>query len=258
MKKAVIIPSYKAEKTLPSVLERLPGAYWEDGIAIIINDGSPDRTGEVAEGLKAKWPKLIVEHHNPNQGYGAGVKTGFRRALAEGCEVFAIVHADGQYAPEKVLELIAPVERGEALLVQGSRMIGGGAREGGMPLVRYIPNKILTAIENIAFGTDYAEFHSGYMVYSAELVRQVPFELLQNNYNIDAEMMICAKILGYRAVEVPIPTRYDDETSSLDPIPYGINVLKMVARHLCGHYRKILREHHAAVQKGDGRSCCAQ
>ncbi len=246
MKKAVIIPSYKAEHTLPSVLERIPDPYWEDGIAIIINDGSPDRTGEVAEELKHKWPRLLVEHHDPNRGYGAGVKTGFGVALKEGCEVCAIVHADGQYAPEKVLELIAPIESGEAMLVQGSRMIGGGAREGGMPLIRYIPNKALTTLENLAFGTNYAEFHSGYMIYSAKLIRQVPFEKLQDNYNIDAEMMLCAHILGYRAAEIPIPTRYDDETSSLDPIPYGINVLKMIARHLGGYYKGLIAEHAAA------------
>ncbi len=243
MKKAVIIPSYKAEHTLPSVLDRIPELYWEDGIAIIINDGSPDRTGDVAEELKQQWPNLLVEHHNPNRGYGAGVKTGFNRALGEGCEVCAIVHADGQYAPEKVLELIAPIERSEALLVQGSRMIGGGAREGGMPLFRYIPNKALTTIENLAFGTNYAEFHSGYMIYSAELLRQIPYDKLQNNFNIDAELMLCAHILGHRAVELPIPTRYDDETSSLDPIPYGLNVLKMVGRHLTGHYRNLLAAH---------------
>lgn len=245
MKKAVIIPSYKAEKTLPGVLDRIPDPFWQDGLAIIINDGSPDRTGEVAENLKTKWPGLIVEHHNPNQGYGAGVKTGFRRALAEDCAVCAIIHADGQYAPEKVLDLIAPIERGEALLVQGSRMVGGGAREGGMPLIRYIPNKALTLLENIAFGTNYAEFHSGYMIYSAELIRKIPYESLQNNYNIDAEMMLCAHILGHRAAELPIPTRYDDETSSLDPIPYGMNVLRMVGRHLAGHYRRLLRDHNA-------------
>ena len=250
MKKAVIIPSYKAEQTLPGVLERLPESFWHNGIAIIINDGSPDRTGEVAEELKKEWPQLLVEHHDPNQGYGAGVKTGFRVALEQGCEVCAIVHADGQYAPEKVLDLIAPVERGEAELVQGSRMVGGGAREGGMPLLRYIPNKLLTALENLAFGTDYAEFHSGYMIYSAKLIRQIPYQNLQNNYNIDAEMMVCAHILGYRARELPIPTRYDDETSSLDPIPYGLNVLRMIGRHLAGHYRSLLRAHNHAAQAG--------
>lgn len=244
MKKVTIIPSYKAEKTLPSVIERMPKEYWQDGIAIIINDCSPDRTGAVADELARQHPgKVLVEHHPVNKGYGGGLKTGFARGLKEGAEIFAIVHADGQYAPELVLKLTEPIEKGQARIVQGSRMVGGGALEGGMPLHRYIPNKVLTFIENMAFGTDMEEFHSGYMIYSADLIRQVPFEKLQNNYNIDAEMIIVAHVLGYPCQEVPIPTRYDDEISSLRPIPYGINVLKMVGRYLSGYYHKILTEH---------------
>ena len=92
-------------------------------------------------------------------------------------------------------------------------------------------------------GTNLAEFHSGYMLYSRRLLEQAPFEQLQNNFNFDAEMIILAHLLGYRCREIPIPTRYDDETSSLAPIPYGINVLKMVGRHLHGHYRRLLRQH---------------
>jgi hypothetical protein len=121
-------------------------------------------------------------------------------------------------------------------------MLAGGAREGGMPLVRYIPNRVLTAMENVVFGTRMAEFHSGYMLYSRRLLGEAPFELLQNNYNFDAEMIVVAKLLGYECAQLPIPTRYDQEISSLDPIPYGLNVLKMMGRHLAGHYRNLVRE----------------
>lgn len=255
MKKAIVIPSYRAAKTLPSVLPRIPAAFWTDGIAIIVNDQSPDQTGQVAESLKSDWPNLEVVHHEVNQGYGGAQKTGLRRGLALGAEVFAIVHSDGQYAPEVVLDLMEPILSGRSHIVQGSRMIAGGAREGGMPLVRYLPNRILTFLENIVFGTRMAEFHSGYMLYSRHLLERAPFERLQNNYNFDAEMIVLAHLLGLECAQLPIPTRYDDEVSSLKPIPYGINVLKMMGWHLGGHYWTLLAEHAAGhFQKSPAQS----
>ncbi len=241
MKKAIVIPSYRAESTLPSVLPRIPAAFWDDGVAIIVNDKSPDGTGEVAERLKSQWPGLDVVHHEFNQGYGGAQKTGLRRGLDLGAHVFAVVHADGQYAPEVVLDLMKPIVEGKAQIVQGSRMIGGGALRGGMPYARYIPNRVLTFLENIVFGTRMADFHSGYMLYSRKLLERVPFEKLQNNYNFDAEMIVLAHLIGMECAQISIPTRYDDEVSSLDPIPYGINVIKMMARHLRGNYRDLVR-----------------
>jgi hypothetical protein len=100
----------------------------------------------------------------------------------------------------------------------------------------------LTGIENLVFGTHMAEFHSGYMLYSGDLLRKVPYKKLQNNYNFDAEMIILAHLAGMRCAELPIPTRYDEEVSSLNPIPYGLNVLKMVGRFCLGHYHDLMRE----------------
>jgi hypothetical protein len=124
-------------------------------------------------------------------------------------------------------------------------MIGGGALEGGMPMSRYLSNRALTFFENLVVGTHMDEFHSGYMIFSANLLEMVPFEKLQDNYNFDAEMIIMAHLSGIRCAEIPIPTRYDDETSSLNPIPYGLNVLKMMGRHSLGHYRELLDGHTA-------------
>lgn len=254
MTRCVVIPSYKAAKTLRGVIETLPQEIAESGLAIMVNDGSPDDTGAVADALAAEFPWAIAVHHPQNRGYGGALKTGMREGLRRGGEVFPVVHSDGQYAPDMAVELCGPIERGEAQIVQGSRMLGG-ARAGGapMPLSRYLPNKILTTIENAAFGTRMAEFHSGYMVYSKRLLEEVPFQKLQDNYNFDAEMIILAHRAGYPCAELPIPTKYDDETSSLDPIPYGINVLKMVGRELFrGHYRKLVSEHHRAQVFGPG------
>lgn len=247
MRTCIVIPSYKAEKTLGPTIDRIPPSVLENGgMVVVVNDASPDRTGEVAEALARERPFVRVVHHDVNKGYGGAQKTGLRHGLEHGCEAFAVVHSDGQYAPEKLPELLEPIRSGRALIVQGSRFLAGGALQGGMPLHRYVANIALTTLENLAFGTRMAEFHSGYMLYSRRLLLEVPFEKLQNNYNFDAEMILLAHLAGHRCAEVPIPTRYDHETSSLDPIPYGLNVLRMIARHLRGHYKYLLEQGRAA------------
>lgn len=246
MKKAVVIPSFQAEATLAGVVNALPPElFTEGGIAIIVNDASPDATGKVADRLAEEHEGVFALHHEQNRGYGGGLKTGMRYGMEQGAEIFAIVHADGQYAPAMVLQLCAPIARGVAEIVQGSRMKGGGARRGEhpMPLSRFLPNRLLTMFENLVVGTSLAEFHSGYMVYSKKLLERVPFEAIQNNYNFDAEMIILAHMVGIRTVEVSIPTRYDDEASSLNPIPYGLNVLRMMWRVTTGHYIELLDKH---------------
>lgn len=236
----MIIPAYKAAGTLASVLQRVPNEFWHEGFAVIVDDGSPDDTGIVADDLANKYPAVDVIHHASNRGYGGALKTGLQHALAKGAEASVIMHADGQYPVEKVPELVEPIRRREAWIVQGSRMSGGGAREGGMPLVRYLSNRGLTFLENVAFGTRLAEFHSGCMVYSRKLLEEAPFEKLQDNFNFDAEMILVAHLLGYACREIAIPTRYDATTSSLAPVPYGIAVLKMIGRHWLGHYRRLI------------------
>lgn len=258
MRKAVVIPSYRAEKTLRSVVETLPEEIRSEGGIIIVNDASPDATGTIADELAASSPNIHALGHARNRGYGGALKTGLRWGCEHGFDILAVVHSDGQYAPDLVLTLCQPIETGLSEIVQGSRMLGG-ARSGRnpMPMSRYLPNRILTALENLTFGTEMAEFHSGYMIYSRRLLEQVPFERLQDNYNFDAEMIIMAHLLGIRCAEVPIPTRYDDETSSLRPIPYGINVLKMMWKFSTGHYRQLLDEHEARAGTPSPRSSAA-
>ncbi len=249
MRKAVVIPAYKTAETLPEVIDALPDRLVEEGgIAIIINDCSPDRTGEVADDLAMRHRHVEVIHHQQNRGYGGALKSGLAKGYELGFDIFPVVHGDGQYAPDMAMDLCAPIERGETEIVQGSRMKDGGARAGGMPYFsRYLPNKILTSMENLVFGTNVAEFHSGYMIFSRRLLEIVPYQNLQDNYNFDAEMMIMAHMCDVPIVELPIPTRYDESTSSLRPIPYGLNVLRMMWRHTLGHYRQLLDEHTAAT-----------
>ncbi len=248
MRKAVIIPSYNAAETLPKVIETLPAELARGGgKAIIVHDCSPDRTGEVADNLAKSHAHVEVVHHEQNRGYGGALKSGLARGYELGFDIFPIVHSDGQYAPEMAMKLCGPIERGETEIVQGSRMKGGQAK-GSMPYwTRYLPNRILTTMENFVFGTSVAEFHSGYMVFSRKLLEMIPYQNLQNNYNFDAEMMIMAHLCKIPIVEEPIPTRYDESTSSLKPIPYGLNVLRMMWRFNIGHYRSLLDDHTAAT-----------
>ncbi|MCB1204747.1 MAG: glycosyltransferase family 2 protein [Verrucomicrobiae bacterium] len=239
----IVMPAYRAGKVLAETVSRIPKDFGnEGGTLFIINDACPEDTGKVADAIAAGESWIRAIHHQNNLGYGGAQKTGLRAGMEAGCKGFAVVHADGQYAPERVLDLLRPILAGDADLVQGSRMLAGGAREGGMPLSRYLANRALTGLENLAFGTRLAEFHSGYMVYSRTLLERIPFESLQNNFNFDAEMILMGHLAGFPCLEIPIPTHYGEESSSLDPIPYGMNVLRMIMRHWGGHYRNLLRE----------------
>jgi glycosyltransferase involved in cell wall biosynthesis len=237
----IIIPSYRAASVLRGTVARIPeGFFAAEGTVILVDDACPEGTGEVAEEIAAENPAVRVVHHPQNRGYGGAQKTGLEEGLACGCGAFAVVHSDGQYAPEVVMDLLAPILAGRADIVQGSRMLEGGALKGGMPWSRYAANRALTFLENLCFGTRMAEFHSGYMLYSRRLLEALPFRSLQNNYNFDAEMILLAHLAGFPCHELAISTRYDETTSSLDPIPYGLNVLRMVKAHLGGHYKKML------------------
>jgi len=250
MRIATIIPSYNAEKTLSMVIDTLPNqCKTNENRVIIVNDSSSDTTAEIAENLAEQHNFVTTLHHQKNRGYGGALKTGLRYGLENNFQIMPVVHSDGQYAPEMVIELSQPILNNQAKIVQGSRFAktttknSRSARKGGMPWSRFIANRLLTTIENATFGTHLAEFHSGYMIYSAKLLNSVPFEALQENYNFDAEMIILASLIGEETTEIPIPTKYDDETSSLNPIPYGLNVLRMIWRYKISHYHQLLQRH---------------
>jgi glycosyltransferase involved in cell wall biosynthesis len=186
--------------------------------------------------LQKEFSNLALLWHSGNRGYGEAQKTLLRYALAQGADVGIVLHSDGQYSPEKIPELLAPFDGGTADLVQGSRMLGGGALRGGMPFYKYVANKALTAIENRAFGMKLAEYHSGYMVYSRKAMETIPFEKLSNSFDFDLEMIVLAKVKGLRIAEIAIPTIYAGEVSHLNPIKYGFDVLSIVRAYKRGKY----------------------
>src|SRR5262249_9294312 len=224
----VFIVAYNAERTLESGIRRIPPSLAaHDSHILVIDDSSRDRTFERARAL-ADAPFPMTALSNPvNQGYGGNQKIGFHYAVKEGFDAVALLHGDGQYAPECLPELFAPVLAGEADAVFGSRMMTpGGARRGGMPFYKRIGNRVLTTVQNRILPTSLSEFHTGYRVYSVKALGRIPFERNTNDFHFDTEIIIQLLRAGCRITEVPIPTHYGDEVCHVDGIAYALNVLR--------------------------------
>jgi glycosyltransferase involved in cell wall biosynthesis len=236
----VLMPAYNAGATIEKVFARIPvEAQRRIRRYVAVNDGSSDDTAAALDRLGKQFSNLTVLTHDANCGYGEAIKTLFRYALREGADVGIVLHADGQYSPEKIVELLGPFDLDTADLVQGSRMLGGGALRGGMPLYKFVANQALTTIENWAFGMKLAEYHSGYMVYSRKALETLPFEKLSGSFDFDLEMIVLAKVKGLRIAEIAIPTIYAGEKSHLRPIAYGLDVLSVVRDYKRGKYHAI-------------------
>lgn len=238
----ILVPAYNAGATVEKVFARIPAEIRPrvERYAAV-DDGSTDDTAAALARLGREFPDLTILKHEKNRGYGAAIKTLLAYALAEGAEIAVVLHSDGQYSPEKLVDMTAPFANDGADLVQGSRMLGGGALRSGMPLYKYLANKGLTAVENAGFGLKMAEYHSGYMAYSRKLLQAVPFRELSDSFDIDLEMIVCAKILGLRIREIAIPTIYAGEKSHLNPIKYGFDVLSIVRKYRRGYYHALLK-----------------
>jgi glycosyltransferase involved in cell wall biosynthesis len=207
----------------------------------VIEDAGPDIPPSTTPELLEKFPKIEVLLHEENKGYGAAQKTGYRRALELGADVAVLLHADGQYAPEIMADLYAPLVRGEADVVLGSRMKNrGAALRGGMPLYKWVANIGLTRLENLAYGMRLSEYHSGYMLYTRKALETIPFDKLSDTFHFDGEMLLMAGKCQLRIADLPIPTHYGDEASHLKPIRYGFEVLGVILKNCRGAYDRLL------------------
>ncbi|MEQ1857385.1 MAG: bifunctional glycosyltransferase/class I SAM-dependent methyltransferase [Longimicrobiales bacterium] len=228
----IFIVAYNAQTTLRDVLRRIPSdlAHDADVEVLVIDDASTDRTFEV--GVEADLSELgfkLTTLVNPvNQGYGGNQKIGYHYAIENGFDAVALLHGDGQYAPEILGTLLRPVLKGEADAVFGSRMMErGGALRGGMPLYKYVGNRILTFLQNRLLNTAFSEFHSGYRIYRVDALRTLPFSLNSNDFHFDTEIIIQLVLWGMRIREVAIPTYYGDEICRVNGLAYAWNVTRV-------------------------------
>lgn len=236
MKTVIVLPAYNAAKTLTHTVSDIA-----DGVAdeiILVDDKSCDNTVDVAKELGLK-----VFTHDKNLGYGANQKTCYEEALTLGADIVVMLHPDYQYDPKVIPELIEPIRQGKADAVFASRMMKGGALEGGMPKWKHNANILLTALENVVFGTYLTEYHSGFRAYGKRLLEAVNFKLNSNGFIFDTEIIVQALLKKFKIEEIPIKTRYFDEASTIGFFRgclYGLGVLKTLLKYTL-HTKGIVR-----------------
>jgi glycosyltransferase involved in cell wall biosynthesis len=235
-KVVVVMPALNAAHTLAETVSGIPHE-WVDEI-ILVDDSSSDDTVELARSLPIR---LIWHPHRV--GYGGNQKTCYLEALQRGADAVVMLHPDGQYEPEIIPKMLTPILEGRADMVLGSRFAEpGAARAGGMPLYKYVANRVLTWIENRVLHTRFSELHTGYRAYSRELLLTVPFLRNSLDFSFDSELLMQASHFGFRIAEVPARTRYFEDASSVGPgtsIVYGVKTL-WAALRLILHRRHVL------------------
>lgn len=231
----IFVIAYNAVNKLDWTLDRIPKEVWNKVEEVFLfDDCSTDNTYYAAIGYKqTKQLDKLTVHRNPqNLRYGGNQKAGYQYAIARGLDIVVMLHADGQYAPEVLNELLEPLETEQADMVFGSRMAAGGdPLAGGMPLYKFVGNKILTFLENRIVGMNLSEFHSGYRLYSCEALKRIPFLLNSNEWHFDTDILIQFKEAGLRIAERPIPTYYGDEICYVNGIGYAFNCIKSAMKY---------------------------
>jgi SAM-dependent methyltransferase len=231
----ILVVAYNAASTLARVLDRVPPSFRSRVTQVFVcDDASQDSTYLVGIGYKqitADMPLTVIRHGH-SLGYGGTQKAGYRLAIEHGLDIVVLLHGNGEYAPESLEDMTAPLVRGECDAVLGSRMlVRGAARRGGMPAYKYIGNRILTRFENRVLGTRLSELHSGYRAYSVRALASVPFGRNSDDFNFDTQLLIQLTHAGKRIVEVPIPTYYGDEIGHVNGLKYAAEVSGDVLRY---------------------------
>lgn len=222
LKIAVILPAYNAAKTLEQTYREIPHDIVDD--VILVDDASTDDTTTVAERLGIH---TII--HARNGGYGANQKTCYALALARGADIVVMLHPDYQYSPRLITAMAAMIASGHYDAVFGSRILGGGALEGGMPLYKYIANRFLTAVQNLLLGAKLSEYHTGYRAWRREVLERLPLGTCSDDFIFDNQMIAQALWAGFRVAEISCPTKYFADASSINfrrSCTYGLGVLR--------------------------------
>ena len=226
----VFVVAYNAVKTISSVFDRLPKQVINNlkFHILVIDDCSLDATARTAAAhvRTRKYGNVSILRNNRNMGYGGNQKLGYRYAIDHGYDLVVLLHGDGQYAPELVLEFVTRWNQSKPGVILGSRMINkAAAREGGMPMYKWIGNQILTWFQNRVVGSLLSEFHTGFRAYDVkQFISRVPFELNSDEFHFDTEILLQAFALGVSLVEFAIPTHYGDEISRVNGMKYAWDV----------------------------------
>ena len=230
----VFVVAYNAVSTLASVLERIPASFRRSiEVVLVSDDHSTDATYDAALAYKrenAVLPVVIVRQRR-NLGYGGNQKFGYRWLIEHGLDIAVLLHGDGQYAPEVLPDIAGPIAEGRADFVMGSRMLGPGALAGGMPLYKFVGNKVLTRFQNTVSGLRLSEWHSGYRAFSLARLEEIPFEENSDGFDFDTEVLLQLHDAGARILEVPIPTYYGDEICRVNGLAYARDVSFDVVRY---------------------------
>ena len=220
----VVMPAYNAARTLEQTHAEVMAQDYVDQV-IVVDDGSKDETVAIAQAL----PNTLVHVHPRNRGYGANQKTCYKLSLEQGGDIIIMVHPDYQYTPKLIPAMVTMIGNGLYHCVLGSRILGGYALKGGMPLWKYVANRFLTFIENILMGAKLSEYHTGYRAFSRDLLAQIPFTCNSDDFVFDNQMLAQILWLGYAVAEVSCPTKYFPEASSINfprSIKYGLGCLQ--------------------------------
>ncbi|HPJ08152.1 MAG TPA: glycosyltransferase family 2 protein [Deltaproteobacteria bacterium] len=223
----VVMPAYEAELTLRKTYEEVMAQGVVDQV-IVVDDGSRDRTVSIARTL----PGTVVHRHDRNKGYGGNQKTCYSLALQEGGDIVIMVHPDYQYTPRLIPAMVSMIGSGLYECVLGSRILGGYALKGGMPLWRYVSNRFLTLVQNIVMGAKLSEYHTGYRAFSRGLLERVPFLENSDDFVFDNQMLAQVLWYGYTIAEVSCPTHYFEQASSINfmrSVRYGFGCLATAA-----------------------------
>jgi glycosyltransferase involved in cell wall biosynthesis len=219
----VVMPAYNAARTLRRTYDEVMVHGIVDRV-IIVDDGSHDETTALARTL----PRALVHRHARNLGYGANQKTCYRLALAEGADIVIMVHPDYQYTPKLIPAMVSLIASGLYPTVLGSRILGGRALSGGMPLWRYVGNRVLTLVQNLFLGAKLSEYHTGYRAYSREVLERLPLDANSDDFVFDSEVLAQIVWFGYVIGEVTCPTTYAADASSISfwrSLRYGLGCL---------------------------------
>jgi glycosyltransferase involved in cell wall biosynthesis len=221
---AVVMPAYNAEKTLEQTVRELSDVV---DIKILVDDSSKDNTAELSRGLG-----IQTFVHEENYGYGRNQQTCYREALAAGADIVVMLHPDYQYTPTLVPAMAGMIASGVYDMVLGSRILGAGALKGGMPFYKYVANRFLTAFQNLFLGVKLSEYHTGFRAFSRQLLETLPLLENSDDFVFDNQMIAQAVMFGFRIGEISCPTKYFEESSSINfkrSVEYGFGVLATTA-----------------------------